>query len=81
MTCSGVDYAGIYVGNYADSATPRSRLIKTGFCIWPSTIQVWSDVVPKDQELADSIANSVKARPPTSAQTEFCKTIPDDMRE
>ena len=61
VTCGSVDYAGVYVGNFADRTVARSRLLKTGFD-WPAEVQVWSDIVPADQTRADAIAASVRVR-------------------
>lgn len=61
VSCGGVPYAGLYVGNFADKSVPRSRLLATPYS-WPSEVQVWSLEVPKDQAGADRIAASVRVR-------------------
>jgi len=62
IRCGTVDYGGIYVGNFAEPSTPRSRTMKTSFA-WPSEVQVWSVDVEGDQERADRIAASVHLKP------------------
>ena len=61
VTCSGVTYVEIYVGNAADQTRPRSRLIKTAHS-WPRQVQVWSAKVSTDQARADAIGVSVRLR-------------------
>ena len=63
FSCRGKTYAGVYVGNAARSDIPRSRVIRTGL-EWPAQVQVWSKVVPDDQQKADKIAASVRLRQP-----------------
>lgn len=61
VSCGGIQYAGLYVGNFADRSVPRSRLLPAPYT-WPSEVQVWSLEVPKDQARADKIADSVRVR-------------------
>ena len=61
VSCGGIQYAGLYVGNFADRSVPRSRLLPAPYA-WPSEVQVWSLKVPKDQARADRIADSVRVR-------------------
>ena len=61
VSCGGVQYAGLYAGNFADRSVPRSRLLPAPYS-WPSEVQVWSLEVPRDQARADKIAASVRIR-------------------
>jgi hypothetical protein len=61
VSCEGRVYAGIYAGNAADRAVPRSRTMVTD-TRWPSEVQAWAADVPGDQARADAIAASVRVR-------------------
>jgi len=61
VTCDGRVYAGIYTGAEANPEIPRSRIMITE-TRWPTEIQAWSADVPDDQERADAIAASVRAK-------------------
>ncbi|HEY0646761.1 hypothetical protein [Phenylobacterium sp.] len=61
VSCEGRVYAGIYAGNAADRAVPRSRIMVTD-TRWPSEVQAWAADVPGDQARADAIAASVRVR-------------------
>jgi hypothetical protein len=61
VSCEGRVYAGIYAGNAADRAMPRSRIMITE-SRWPSEVQAWAADMPGDQARADAIAASVRVR-------------------
>lgn len=61
VTCSGRVYAGIYTGTEANPDIPRSRIMITE-TRWPTEIQAWAADVPDDQDRADAIAASVRAK-------------------
>jgi len=61
VSCGGVEYAGLYVGNFADRNVPRSRVLTAPYS-WPSEVQVWTLEVPNGQDRADKIASSVRVR-------------------
>lgn len=61
VSCEGRIYAGIYAGTEANPEIPRSRIMITE-TRWPTEIQAWAADVPDDQDRADAIAASVRAK-------------------
>jgi hypothetical protein len=61
ITCEGRVYGGVYAGADANPEIPRSRIMITE-TRWPTEIQAWSVDVPDDQDRADAIVASVRAK-------------------